>query len=82
MKKRRLLLTLTTLLVLTGLPGQTGATTLTTLYSFIGGSDGAEPPSALVQGGDSNLYGVTYGGGVRRGHSIPNKRGGDIHNTV
>lgn len=64
MKTLRLLLVLITCLVLTGRSDRTSATTLTTLYSFIGGSDGAEPPSALVQGGDSNLYGVTYGGGL------------------
>lgn len=37
---------------------------LTTLYSFTGGSDGATPGSALVQGDDSNFYGATYTGGT------------------
>ena len=64
MKKLRLLLMLITLLVLTGRADRTSAATLTTLYSFMGGSDGAQPPSALIQGSDSNLYGVTYGGGL------------------
>ncbi len=32
----------------------------TNLYSFTGGSDGAFPYSALVQGSDGNFYGTTY----------------------
>jgi uncharacterized repeat protein (TIGR03803 family) len=32
----------------------------TNLYSFTGGSDGAWPYSALVQGSDGNFYGTTY----------------------
>ncbi len=34
--------------------------TFTNLYSFTGGSDGAFPYSALVQGSDGNFYGTTY----------------------
>jgi len=37
--------------------------TLTTLYSFIGGSDGGLPESALTLGRDGNFYGTTYSGG-------------------
>src|SRR6185436_5830351 len=37
-----------------------GAFTL--LYSFIGGSDGGGPESALVQASDGNLYGTSNGG--------------------
>jgi uncharacterized repeat protein (TIGR03803 family) len=32
----------------------------TNIYSFTGGSDGAWPYSALVQGSDGNFYGTTY----------------------
>src|SRR5208282_2414243 len=39
----------------------TGA--LTTLYSFTGGTDGASPAAALVQGSDGNFYGTTLGKG-------------------
>ena len=38
--------------------------TLTTLYRFSGGSDGAQPRGALVQGTDTNFYGTTYAGGT------------------
>jgi uncharacterized repeat protein (TIGR03803 family) len=34
--------------------------TFTNLYPFTGGSDGAFPHSALVQGSDGNFYGTTY----------------------
>ena len=33
------------------------------LYSFLGGTDGATPQSALIMDGQGNLYGTTYGGG-------------------
>jgi uncharacterized repeat protein (TIGR03803 family) len=36
--------------------------TLTTLYSFTGGSDGAFPEAALVQGSDGSFYGTTTEG--------------------
>jgi uncharacterized repeat protein (TIGR03803 family) len=36
---------------------------LTTLYSFAGGTDGANPATALVQGSDGNFYGAASGGG-------------------
>jgi uncharacterized repeat protein (TIGR03803 family) len=34
------------------------------LYSFTGGNDGATPIAGLVQGSDSNFYGMTTRGGV------------------
>jgi uncharacterized repeat protein (TIGR03803 family) len=37
---------------------------LTSLYSFTGTNDGAGPDSWLVQGGDGNFYGTTWGGGA------------------
>ncbi len=37
--------------------------TLTTLYRFSGGSDGAQPRGALIQGTDTNFYGTTSAGG-------------------
>jgi uncharacterized repeat protein (TIGR03803 family) len=47
----------------------TPAGVLTTIYSFcsVGGgdcTDGANPQSGLVQGGDGNFYGTTYYGGA------------------
>src|ERR1017187_7321448 len=38
--------------------------TYTTLYRFSGGSDGAQPRGALVQGTDTNFYGTTSAGGT------------------
>jgi uncharacterized repeat protein (TIGR03803 family) len=35
----------------------------TALYSFLGGTDGATPQTALIMDGQGNLYGTTYGGG-------------------
>jgi len=37
--------------------------TVTVLYSFKGGSDGADPFSALIRDASGNLYGDTYVGG-------------------
>ncbi|MGA3142677.1 MAG: choice-of-anchor tandem repeat GloVer-containing protein [Verrucomicrobiota bacterium] len=42
----------------------TSGGTLTTVYSFTGGSNGAYPNSALVQGTDGNFYGTTSAGGA------------------
>ena len=42
----------------------TAAGALTTLYSFTGGNDGGEPETGLVQGGDGNFYGTTFGEGA------------------
>lgn len=42
--------------------------TLTTLYSFGNGADGGYPSSALIQGTDGFLYGVTSGGGTNGGY--------------
>jgi uncharacterized repeat protein (TIGR03803 family) len=39
--------------------------TLATVYRFGGGGDGAHPSGGLVQGGDGNFYGTTYGGGLK-----------------
>ena len=41
----------------------TPAGALTTLYTF-SGSDGSQPQSTLVQGGDGSFYGTTSGGGA------------------
>src|ERR1017187_9835538 len=38
--------------------------TYTTLYRFSGGSDGAQPHGALVQGTDTNFYGTAFAGGT------------------
>ena len=35
----------------------------TVLYSFMGGSDGANPYAGVICGSAGNLYGTTYGGG-------------------
>ena len=46
----------------------TPAGTLTTIYSFCalsGCADGATPEGALVQGSNGDLYGTTYGGGLK-----------------
>jgi len=42
----------------------TNIATVTTLHSFTGGDDGATPVAGLIQGSDSNFYGVTTRGGV------------------
>jgi uncharacterized repeat protein (TIGR03803 family) len=45
-------------------PGRYGTWSETVLYSFQGGSDGANPESALVMDARGNLYGVTPVGGT------------------
>ncbi len=35
------------------------------LYSFMGGSDGANPMGSLIQASDGNFYGLTHGGGAQ-----------------
>jgi uncharacterized repeat protein (TIGR03803 family) len=42
----------------------TAGGTLKTLYSFAGGTDGANPRGALVQGIDGDFYGIAYFGGT------------------
>ncbi|MDP9170035.1 MAG: hypothetical protein M3N54_05425 [Acidobacteriota bacterium] len=44
--------------------------TFTSLYSFSATSDGASPAGKLVQGSDSNFYGVTFQGGANGCGSI------------
>ena len=34
------------------------------LHSFTGGSDGANPYAALIQGSDGNFYGTSFAGGT------------------
>jgi uncharacterized repeat protein (TIGR03803 family) len=41
--------------------------TFTTLYTFSGGTDGAWPETALLQGSDGYLYGTTSGGNTNAG---------------
>jgi uncharacterized repeat protein (TIGR03803 family) len=36
---------------------------LSNIWSFTGGTDGANPMAGLLQGGDGNFYGTTYGSG-------------------
>jgi uncharacterized repeat protein (TIGR03803 family) len=42
----------------------------TVLYVFTGGSDGANPDSALVQDAAGNLYGTAYSGGSLEGYCV------------
>jgi uncharacterized repeat protein (TIGR03803 family) len=41
----------------------------TVLYRFQGGTDGADPQSALLAGGDGTLFGAAYLGGDLNGHT-------------
>jgi uncharacterized repeat protein (TIGR03803 family) len=49
--------------VVIGLLGSSSAQTFETIYSFLGGSDGSFPQSALVADSAGNLYGTTTNGG-------------------
>lgn len=42
----------------------TSSGAVTSLYSFIGGSDGANPSYGVIQATDGNFYGVSTGGGL------------------
>lgn len=47
-------------------PGTGSSWTLTTLYSFLGGTDGANPSAGLVLGASTGtLYGTTFNGGTK-----------------
>jgi uncharacterized repeat protein (TIGR03803 family) len=52
---------------------------LTTLYTFTGGSDGAEPFAAPVEGTDGNFYGTTVCGGVQTCPPNGGKAGGTVY---
>jgi uncharacterized repeat protein (TIGR03803 family) len=53
--------------------------TVTTLYTFMGGSDGANP-GGLIEDSSGTLFGTTYGGGASGDGTIfelsPNGQGG------
>lgn len=53
--------------------------TLTTLYTFTGGSDGAEPLAAPVQGRDGNFYGTTICGGIQTCPQGSGQVGGTVY---
>jgi len=48
----------------------TPAGKLTTLYNFTGGSDGASPLAALLQGADGIFYGTTSSGGAAKDGTV------------
>jgi uncharacterized repeat protein (TIGR03803 family) len=52
------------LLIVAGRSGTANTATLTPLWQFNGGTDGGQPLAELVQGSDSNFYGMTLGGGT------------------
>ena len=52
---------------------------LTTLYTFTGGSDGAEPFAAPVEGTDGNFYGTTVCGGVQTCPGGGGQAGGSVY---
>jgi uncharacterized repeat protein (TIGR03803 family) len=42
----------------------------TVLYSFVGGTDGANPAARLIQGSDGNFYGTTVFGGATNSGTV------------
>lgn len=51
---------------------------LTTLHVFTGGTDGARPDSALIEGRDGHLYGTTKGGSEGVGTVFRISRSGEL----
>jgi len=55
------------LILAPGTKAQDTTPVFTSLYSFAGGTDGADPETALLASADGVLYGTTYMGGLLRG---------------